>query len=100
MSVLGFAFHVCRMMPSIALWIRSGGALRPTVEGPCEENDSWEKLPANLEHALAGLEADSEMCEMLGKDFVHLFTAVKRFELDRFNNHVTDWERDEYIEVF
>ncbi len=82
------------------LGIRSGGALRSAVEGPCEEDESLEKLPANLERALAGLEADGEMCEMLGKDFVHLFTSVKRFELDRFNNHVTDWERDEYMEVF
>ena len=82
------------------LGLQDGTALRPTVEGPCEESDAFEKLPPNLESALAGLEADPAMREMLGEDFVHVFTTVKRYELDRFNAHVTDWEKSEYLEVF
>jgi glutamine synthetase len=39
------------------------------------------------------------MGEALGADFVKLFTTVKRFELARFRAHVTDWERDEYLEI-
>ena len=37
---------------------------------------------------------------MLGEDLVKVFTTVKRFELARFNDHVTDWERNEYLEVY
>ncbi len=82
------------------LGLKAGTALRPTADGPCEENEDFEKLPANLEDGLAGLEADREMRSLLGEDFVKVFTAVKRFELDRFHNHVSDWERDEYLEVY
>jgi glutamine synthetase len=37
---------------------------------------------------------------MLGADFVRLFTAVKRHELARFRSAITDWERNEYLEIF
>jgi glutamine synthetase len=81
------------------LGIKAGTALRPTVDGPCEEDESFEKLPHSLDNALGHLEADSQMRAMLGEDFIKVFTAVKRFELARFHAHVTDWERDEYLEV-
>jgi hypothetical protein len=25
---------------------------------------------------------------------------MRRYELQRFNDHVTDWERDEYLELY
>ena len=82
------------------LGLEAGTALRPGSDGPSEENEALEKLPANLETALAGLEADGAMVELLGADFVQVFTQLKRAELARFNAHVTDWERGEYMEVF
>ena len=39
------------------------------------------------------------MVAMLGKDLVKVFTVVKRYELARFHSHVTDWERNEYMDV-
>jgi glutamine synthetase len=74
--------------------------LSPPVEGPSEDNPDLPKLPQTLEQALDGLAADIEMREMLGEDFCQLFTTVKRFELSRFHNHVTDWERQEYLEIY
>ena len=73
--------------------------LAPEVEGPSENDPALPKLPQGLEEALAGLEADTAMRGILGEDFVKLFTTVKRFELARFRAHVTDWERDEYLEI-
>ena len=35
----------------------------------------------------------------LNPDDMKLFTVVKRYELGRFRSHVTDWERNEYLEV-
>lgn len=70
------------------------------LEGPSEENARLEKLPQNLEAALDGLEGDKAMRALLGEDFVKLFTVVKRYELARFRGHVTDWERNEYLEVY
>ena len=34
------------------------------------------------------------------KDFVTAYTTMRRYELQRFDDHVTDWERQEYVEVF
>ena len=69
------------------------------ANGPSEENAKLEKLPKNLEAALDGLESDKAMRTLLGEDFLKLFTVVKRYELGRFRGHVTDWERNEYLEV-
>jgi len=82
------------------LGIRAGRDLETQPDGPSEEIDSLPKLPQSLEDALAGLEADGEMQEMLGADFIKVFTTVKQYELARFRGHVTDWERDEYMEVY
>jgi glutamine synthetase len=54
------------------------------------------KLPAGLPEALAALEADTELGDLLGARFVRTFLAYKRDELDRFARHVTDWEFREY----
>ncbi len=40
------------------------------------------------------------MRAILGEDFVNVFVAVKRFELARFHSHVTDWEVNEYLELY
>jgi glutamine synthetase len=82
------------------LGIQHEYVLQPMVEGPSEDDPTLPKLPANLEAALAGLSADSEMKSLLGEDFVHLLTTVKQFELARFHSHVSDWERQEYLEIY
>ena len=82
------------------LGLRGKCALQPAVEGPCEENPELPKLAQSLEEGLDALEADKEMRAMLGEDFVHVFVTVKRFELARFRSHVTDWERNEYMELY
>jgi glutamine synthetase len=67
---------------------------------PSEENAALPKLPPSLDAALAELERDGEMRAMLGEDFIKVFTAVKRFELARFHSHITDWETNEYLELY
>jgi glutamine synthetase len=37
---------------------------------------------------------------MLGDEFCNIWTAVRRYELRRFEDHVTDWERTEYLEIY
>ncbi|MFE0100933.1 glutamine synthetase family protein [Streptomyces sp. NPDC059009] len=53
-------------------------------------------LPMSLPAALDAFEADTALTRLLGKDFVAAFLAYKRDELDRFHQHVTDWEFTEY----
>ena len=61
-----------------------------------DEAHAGSKLPADLGAALDALEADETLCAGLGEGLVETFFAMKRFELDRFNQWVTDWELDEY----
>ena len=65
-----------------------------------EDNSALPKFPQTLDAALDALEADSEMRRRLGEEFVKVFVAVKRFELGRFHSHVSDWEVNEYLELY
>lgn len=53
-------------------------------------------LPRTLGDAVAELESDEQLCKSLGDDFVRTFTSVKRMELERYEQAVTDWEFQEY----
>jgi len=53
-------------------------------------------LPRDLGSALDALETDEWLLSELGEGLVETFLAMKRFELDRFSQWVTDWELDEY----
>jgi glutamine synthetase len=57
-------------------------------------------LPRNLDEALDALERDEALVELLGEAFVKSYTALKRAEMRRFWDHVTDWEIEEYRELF
>jgi len=74
--------------------------LEPPARAPAEEDDSKEKLPTTVEESLALLEADEKMVGLLGAEFVEAYTVMRRHELQRFADHVTDWERSEYLELF
>ena len=62
------------------------------------------RLPANLGAALDALEADSQLVEALGAPLVATFVAMKRFEVERFEQEVgeldvdvvSEWELQEY----
>jgi glutamine synthetase len=73
-------------------------------------DDSAEKLPTTLDEALGCLEQDEILRGYLGDEFVRLFLAVKRFEVETARDSVpeygsadwlstvTDWERDNLFE--
>ena len=81
--------------------LESGAALRDqSRETTSEDNPALEKFPQTLDAALDALGRDEAFQAALGADFIRVFTAVKRFELDRFHGHVTDWEVSEYLELY
>lgn len=65
-----------------------------------EDNAALEKFPQTLDAALDALGRDEAFQRALGAEFVKVFTAVKRFELARFHAHVSDWEVNEYLELY
>lgn len=66
------------------------------LEGYGYDISKAEALPGDLTTALAALEANTELAEMLGPRFIATFLAYKRNELERFSRWVTDWEFREY----
>jgi glutamine synthetase len=54
-------------------------------------------LPATLEDALDALDGDAELRDAIGPEIVDTFLAIKRFEIDRHRQWVSDWELDEYL---
>ncbi|MFI9382235.1 glutamine synthetase family protein [Kutzneria sp. NPDC052558] len=53
-------------------------------------------LPMSLTAALDALDADAELQSLLGKEFVTSYSVLKRAEIARFEQWVTDWEFREY----
>ncbi len=74
--------------------------LEPPARPPAEEDGSKEKLPTTVEESLALLEADEKIVELLGEEFVRAYGVMRRYELQRFADHVTDWETEEYLELY
>jgi glutamine synthetase len=74
--------------------------LEAPAQAPAEEDESKEKLPTTVEESLELLEADEKIVELLGSQFVQAYTVMRRYELQRFADHVTDWEREEYLELY
>jgi len=57
-------------------------------------------LPGSLAEALAALRQDEALCALLGHDFVDTYSKLKGNEVARYNDYVTDWEVQEYLELF
>ena len=74
--------------------------LEPAAHPPAEEDESKLQLPTTLEESLHLLEQDTQITEMLGSEFVKAYTVMRRYELQRFADHVTDWELQEYLEIY
>jgi glutamine synthetase len=74
--------------------------LEPPARPPAEEDESKPKLPTTVEESLQALEADERIVELLGEEFVQAYSVMRRHELQRFDDHVTDWELEEYLELY
>ena len=61
------------------------------------EEDQGTALPMSLDEALNALEADKTIHEAVGEELIETFLTIKRFELERHRQHVSDWDVDEYM---
>ena len=78
------------------------GLKAPPASGatPAEDDSSLEPLPLSPGEALVELEGEPATKEFFGEEFLTAYTAMRRHELSRFADWVTDWERQEYLELF
>jgi glutamine synthetase len=70
----------------------------PPVTGNAYARDDVERLPGSLEQAVEALDRSAFARGALGDPLVDTLVAVQRLELARFAAHVTDWERERYLE--
>ncbi|MGH2634680.1 MAG: glutamine synthetase family protein [Actinomycetota bacterium] len=102
-SALSNPYLVCAALVQAGLrgieeGLTAPGPSRPGV--PAEDDDSFEKLPTELEESLDALELDPAAKDFFGEEFVAAYTTMRRYELSRLADWVTDWERTEYLELF
>ncbi|HEU5277624.1 MAG TPA: glutamine synthetase family protein [Gaiellaceae bacterium] len=74
--------------------------LEPPAQPPAEQDTSKPQLPTSVEESLALLEQDERIVDLLGTEFVEAYTVMRRYELQRYADHVTDWELQEYLELY
>ena len=65
-----------------------------------EGDPDFELLPTSLPEAMEAFESDPASREFFGEEFVTAYSVMRRHELSRFDDWVTDWERNEYLEFF
>jgi glutamine synthetase len=88
------------LLGSGLLGIEDGLELEAPARPPAEEDPSLPPLPRSLEESLALLEGDERLVGLLGGEFVRAYGVMRRHELGRFADHVTDWELEEYLELY
>jgi glutamine synthetase len=75
-----------------------GPSSKPGI--PAEDDPDFQPLPTSIHQALDAFEQDPAMREFFGDEFVTAYLTMRRYELSRANDWVTDWERQEYLELF
>jgi glutamine synthetase len=71
----------------------------PAVHGlvyELPEEEQGDPIPLSLDAALDALEADATLSQAMGPMLVETFLGIKRYELDRYHHHVSDWDLAEY----
>jgi glutamine synthetase len=100
----------CNPYLTIAGLLKAGldGLKREVDPGPPQEGNTYdllqegvelERVPESLGAALNALEADELVREAMPGRLYDVFRHYKRDEWERYLAAVTDWERDEYLEV-
>jgi len=72
---------------------------QPAVTGSGYYDETVERLPRNLLEAAQRFGDSKVMRELLGDAFVDHFAATREWEWRRFNDSVTDWELQRYLEI-
>jgi len=57
-------------------------------------------LPASLREAIDALEADTVICDALGPSALEAYTNAKRAEWKGYATSVSQWELENYLEVY
>ncbi len=71
----------------------------PPVAGANGGAERVERLPRTLAEATAAMERSPLARELMGEEFVRHFVQTRQWEVSQFNQCVTDWELQRYLEL-
>ena len=80
--------------------ILAGGLDGIRRKAPLPDGQNAPPLPRSMPEALDALQADTVMVRTFGEQFVRDYVAIKMMEVERARTYVTDWDRQEYMEMF
>lgn len=72
---------------------------QPPVSGSNAGAEQVARLPRTLADATKAMERSELAHELFGEEFVRHFVQTRQWEIARFNNSVTDWELERYLEL-
>lgn len=82
---------------ALAVCIAAGVAGLENKINPGEEGVVAGSLPGTLREAVGYMQEDSFIAEVLGKEFVQIYTDAKMQEWNEYMNQVSDWEISKYL---
>lgn len=85
------------------IWAGLDGLRRAEEPPPPSDtpyDSAAERLPTNLMDAVDALDGDGFFRGAMGDAFVDYLVTIKRAEIARFLDSVTDWEQREYFELY
>lgn len=68
--------------------------IEPTEPTTEDASDHEQKLPVAFELSLMLLEKETALHDLLGRDFVRAYGAIKRAEFETFFRVISPWERE------
>jgi len=71
--------------------------LKPTNEMKGDAYDSPYSLPRSLGEALDWLRNEPALADVLGKEFITVYTEVKEVEFAEFMKVISPWEREHLL---
>ena len=80
--------------------VRESLRLQPPLErdgADASDQQRGAPLPVSLDESLHALEADTVLRALLEPELVDTFLALKRYEIERHRQWVSDWEIEEYL---
>ncbi len=74
-------------------------ALQPATVGNGYADESYGRLPGNLQKATQAMKDSSVAKELFGEEFVNHFVATREWEWAQYSRVVSDWEKKRYFEI-
>jgi glutamine synthetase len=71
----------------------------PFITGDSYKEKSLPPLARTLAEAARNLDASKPAREIFGDSVIDHYVKIAQWEVDRFNEYVTDWERRRYFEM-